>query len=590
MLNGKQSLFAYAHSICQIDNVTEACVMKLSMATANAGQIEHAQPGPIDGSVLTEQPNHQSEAICNGQDPRSFTCHSRNEEFSNREPMVEDQVVDIIKALGLEGLLWILGIEIDHDLIMALVERWWPETHTFHMPHGEVTITLQDVEVLLGLPVDGEAITRSTQKEWVNMCWDFLGFQPVNNERKQLDGQRILIKWLLEQVVDPLPRNAEEDQVHKYAQCYILALLGHTIFVDKSGDRVHLMWVQELKDLSNPRRWLWVPNKKNRPAYIFLKKYREQIASMLLGQVVWQPYEAELEDLLPWCIAGRAMWTASVPLVCFHLIEKHTPDRVVRQFEMIQEDPHAVNTDMVLHGIDLMRKVRVNWTHRHAEHIREWGNHLRRRCEVVLGDMPLAYEYFDWFKRVTRRFIDVLGARLILMGIKEPFIGEAVGCTFQGSFYLVTENGLAVVLPSISVSSNFLPIEPIGYQLPSISRGIKYQVRDILVTTESKQPWPLWKLEVLDRVLLYESTEVADCLCLENGWDLKILRMRQLQIALDYLKFDEIDRSLEMLVRVNLVEEGILRLLSSVVHLMLCKSASENEASSASRTLTTGGS
>ena len=44
-----------------------------------------------------------------------------------------------------------------------------------------------------------------------------------------------------------------------------------------------------------------------------------------------------------------------------------------------------------------------------------------------------------------------------------------------------------------------------------------------------------------------------------------------------------INRSLEMLVGVNLAEEGILRLLFSVVHLMLCKSANENEASAASR-------
>ena len=189
------------------------------------------------------------------QDPGSFTCRSRTEEFSNREPMVVDRVVDIIKALGLEGLLRTSGREIDHGLITALVERWWPETHTFHMPHGEVTITLQDVEVLLRLPVDGDVITRSTQKDWVNVCQEFLGFRPINQEHKQLTGQRILIKRLLEQVADPLLPNAEEDQLHKYARCYILVLLGDTIFMEKSGDMVRLMWVQQLEDLRNPRKY-----------------------------------------------------------------------------------------------------------------------------------------------------------------------------------------------------------------------------------------------------------------------------------------------------------------------------------------------
>ena len=112
--------------------------------------------------------------------------------------MVDDRVVDIIKALGLEGLLRQSGREIDHGLITALVERWRPETHTFHMPHGEVTITLQNVEVLLGLPVDGDAITGSRQKDWVNVCQEFLGFRLINQEHKQLIGQRILIKRLLE--------------------------------------------------------------------------------------------------------------------------------------------------------------------------------------------------------------------------------------------------------------------------------------------------------------------------------------------------------------------------------------------------------
>ena len=156
--------------------------------------------------------------FCSVQDPGSIICHSRSSKFSKQPPMVDDRVRNIINAVGLEGLLWVLGREIDNGLITALVERWRLETHAFHMPHGEVTITLQDAEVLLGLLVDGDAIIGSTQKTWVDVCRDFLGFQPVTQDNhKQLDGQRILINWLLEQVANLLPPNDEEDQLHKYA-------------------------------------------------------------------------------------------------------------------------------------------------------------------------------------------------------------------------------------------------------------------------------------------------------------------------------------------------------------------------------------
>ena len=84
------------------------------------------------------------------QDPRALTCCGRNDEFWKQHPMVDDHVLDIVKIVGLEGLHRTPSREIDHNLIMAFVEQWRPETQTFHLPHGETMITLQDVEVLWG--------------------------------------------------------------------------------------------------------------------------------------------------------------------------------------------------------------------------------------------------------------------------------------------------------------------------------------------------------------------------------------------------------------------------------------------------------
>ena len=61
---------------------------------------------------------------------------------------------------------------IDHCLICAFVERWHEETLSFHLPFGEMTVTLDDVSCLLHLPIDGmllshEAITRDVPMEWM---------------------------------------------------------------------------------------------------------------------------------------------------------------------------------------------------------------------------------------------------------------------------------------------------------------------------------------------------------------------------------------------------------------------------------------
>ncbi|KAL0008554.1 hypothetical protein SO802_010056 [Lithocarpus litseifolius] len=171
--------------------------------------------------------------------------------------MQDNRVIAIIKLVGLEGLFRAPSKGIDHCLITALVERWRPETHTFHLPHGEMSITLEDVEVILGLPIDGEVLIGMTAVEdgdWKQLCVELLGFEVPANDNTTLVGQRNLISRLVQRIAEPLPHDTTEMQIHQYARCYILALLGDKIFMDKSGDRVHLMFLEFLRNLCRPRQ------------------------------------------------------------------------------------------------------------------------------------------------------------------------------------------------------------------------------------------------------------------------------------------------------------------------------------------------
>ncbi|XP_072054472.1 serine/threonine-protein phosphatase 7 long form homolog [Arachis hypogaea] len=60
---------------------------------------------------------------------------------------------------------------LDETLVSAFVERWRPETHTFHMPFGECTITLQDVAYQLGLPVDGHYLFADKSGNRIHIRW-----------------------------------------------------------------------------------------------------------------------------------------------------------------------------------------------------------------------------------------------------------------------------------------------------------------------------------------------------------------------------------------------------------------------------------
>ncbi|KAL1541159.1 UDP-arabinose 4-epimerase [Salvia divinorum] len=85
--------------------------------------------------------------------------------------------------MGFRGIL-ISGKpkDLDHHLITAVIELWCLETHTFHFPICETIITLEVVQFIWGLKLNGDPVTgyilSQSSSDWARLCVDLLGVQP----------------------------------------------------------------------------------------------------------------------------------------------------------------------------------------------------------------------------------------------------------------------------------------------------------------------------------------------------------------------------------------------------------------------------
>ncbi|OMO61380.1 hypothetical protein CCACVL1_23566 [Corchorus capsularis] len=128
---------------------------------------------------------------------------------------------------------------LEQENYLAEVESL-PDTNSFHMPFGEMTIMLHYVHHILGVPIAGHLITLDPNFQDLQLaCMQQLNVDVVFLNNQHWDHGGVLT----ESVFDLCGANRE---VEKQAIAWVWIMLGTTLFIDKSGNQIRQSCLYEL--------------------------------------------------------------------------------------------------------------------------------------------------------------------------------------------------------------------------------------------------------------------------------------------------------------------------------------------------------
>ncbi|RYR10691.1 hypothetical protein Ahy_B05g079168 [Arachis hypogaea] len=282
-----------------------------------------------------------------------------------------------LRDTGFYHILQIGVVQCQSALVNALIERWRPETHTFHFSVGECAVTVEDVALIFGLPTNGLPVigpTLSSYEALEGECLDQLGVAP---KKADCRGSFIKLTWF-RRLKDCLVL-VDDIHIQRYVKCHIMLLFGTVVFGDKSGaggNRVDCKEIDGLLTLLLILAWIRLPfiapipgnprifpianrwrnwKRENRP-YRFrtLAQFRRELDGLQEGQFVWEAYAIGRidPDVIPPDIRQHlAIWSATIPLISFECIEWHASDRLRKQFDLTQGVPHQERDLGEAHGV-----------------------------------------------------------------------------------------------------------------------------------------------------------------------------------------------------------------------------------------------
>ncbi|KAL2251521.1 UNVERIFIED_CONTAM: Serine/threonine-protein phosphatase 7 long form [Sesamum indicum] len=381
--------------------------------------------GPRDGTVLSQQAQHRSDDIPEGKLDAVLIIRRADGSFWSHfhQNNMSERVQEILHQIEFYGVYRCGRLQLNQHLITALLERWRSETHTFYFRVGEAIITLQDIQIIWALPIDGEPVTGidldRTIQQWQEYCLTYIGFSPDANVLKgsRLQTSAITSHLAAVEIIYNIPQAI----VVQYARAVALLLFGGLMCPDSSGNYVSLLYLSKLEDIETAKNYSWknvvlaflyrelcnastkgkaaiggalqllqiwawsritplcpglgvlrlfmgqvqIDNNRWLPAAPYIRGTVRVIREILDEmQFIWQPYDMDSDVIMAYADElNPQLWRSSVPLIFYAIVEMHRPEWVVRQFGMRQNVPESTDTrDMSLHQIFRITDIRRFWT------------------------------------------------------------------------------------------------------------------------------------------------------------------------------------------------------------------------------------
>ncbi|XP_021847512.2 protein MAINTENANCE OF MERISTEMS-like [Spinacia oleracea] len=214
--------------------------------------------GPRVVSLIPSYPTHVAACLWDGTlDRGKLHCQCRfvvSKKITSWFRCMNHEAKEKVLDTPLSHLPMIMAPHIDAPLIYAFVERWQPDTNTFHLPFGEMTIMLHDIVAIVGIPIEGRALsTRPTDQgrslitrvcELLSVREDML--KPVHWNKGGLKTTSIID-------LCSAPNRDATCQVTGW----LMSTIGCCLFTDKSKSRLSAKVLLDLDTLDDVGEYSW---------------------------------------------------------------------------------------------------------------------------------------------------------------------------------------------------------------------------------------------------------------------------------------------------------------------------------------------